>query len=320
MSDRPRIRAVAPATVANVAAAFDVLGFAVGAPVDTVEVRLSDEPGVRLVSIEGDGGLLPLQAEKNTATAAVIGLVEALGRPAGLEVALHKGLPLCSGLGSSAASSAAAVLAANAALGEPLTRRELLPFVVAAEAVACGTAHADNAAPSLLGGFTLIRSTSPLDVICLPVPSDLVCALVHPHCEVRTEDARKVLRGSIRLSQAVEQWGNVAGLIAGLYSADYELIGRSLRDVVVEPTRSLLIPGFAAVKRAALEADALGCSISGSGPTVFALCRGETRAQSAAVAMAAAFADAGLGSDTYVSPIDSQGARLLQGGPPADGE
>jgi homoserine kinase len=309
-SGRPS-RAYAPATVANVAAAFDILGFAVDRPGDTVEAHSRKQPGVGLRSITGDGGTLPRDVERNTASWAVARLLESVGSDAGIELSLHKGLPLCSGLGSSAASAAAAVMAANRLLGEPLTRSELLPFVVEAERVACGAAHADNAAPCLLGGFCLVRSTSPLDVVSLPVPDDLCCVLTHPHCEVSTEHARKILRTRVTLSKAVEQWGNVAGLVAGLCTADYSLIGRSLTDVLIEPTRSLLIPGFDAVKRAAVDAGALGCSISGSGPTVFALCRGEERAGEVGRNMAAAFGAAGLDSDVYSSPICVQGARVL---------
>jgi homoserine kinase len=306
-----KIRVFAPATVANVASAFDILGFAVEVLGDIVEAQLSEEPGIRLVSITGDGGVLPRDPERNTATAAVIPFLKAHAPHMGVDISLEKGLPLCSGLGSSAASSAAAVFAVNCLLGNPLSLTELLAYVVEAEAVACGTAHADNAAPSLLGGFTLIRSPQPLDIISLPVPGDLCCALVHPLCEVRTEDARKILRSHVMLSKAIEQWGNVAGLIAGLYTSDYDLMGRSLRDVVIEPVRSILIPGFNRVKQAAIDSGALGCSISGSGPTVFALCRGTDVASTVSREMAAAFKNAGLDSDVYISKISATGARVI---------
>jgi homoserine kinase len=307
----PEVRCFAPATVANVAAAFDVLGFALSEPGDVVTARLRNEPGVVLRRITGDGGQLPEEPEKNTATAAVISFLEAINSSQGVEIELEKGLPLCSGLGSSAASSAAALVAVNSLFGDPLRKRELLPFVVATEAVACGVGHADNAAPSLLGGCCLVRSTYPLDVVSLPVPKNLACALVHPHCEVRTADARKVLRGRVSLEQAVEQWGNVAGLVAGLCLGDLALLGRSLNDVVVEPTRSILIPGFDRVKAAALEAGALGCSISGSGPTLFALVEGHDQAGVIGRVMADAFAEIGLESDVYVSKVGTQGACIV---------
>ncbi|MCP4898375.1 MAG: homoserine kinase [bacterium] len=309
-----QVRAFAPATVANVAAAFDILGFALSNPGDEVIATLTDEPSVRLVSITGDEGALPLDPKRNTASAAIISLLEATGSDAGIDLELSKGLPLCSGLGSSAASSAAALTAVNALLGEPMTARELLPFAVAAEAVACGVGHADNAAPCLLGGCILVRSTDPLDVISLPVPEDLACVLVHPHCEVRTADARMVLRNQLTLTRAVEQWGNVAGLVAGLCLGDLELLGRSLSDVVIEPTRSILIPGFEQVKRAAMDGGALGCSISGSGPTLFALVAGDDRAEEIGHAMATAFLEIGLGSDVFTSMVGTSGAHIVEDG------
>jgi homoserine kinase len=265
---------------------------------------------VNITAISGDGGALPTDSRSNTASVAVAALLARLDLEIGLELRIEKGLPLCSGLGSSASSAAAALVAANHLLGGPLDRRQLLGCAVAAEAVACGVGHADNAAPALLGGFCLVRSAA-LDVVSLPIPKGLSCALVRPHCEVRTEDARRVLRKRVQLQDAVRQWGNVAGLVAGLCLGDYDLIGRSLQDELIEPLRSPLIPGFGAVKAAALEAGALGCSISGSGPTVFCLCRSEEDAVKAGQAMGAAFREAGLDSDLHLSAIDPTGARVL---------
>ncbi len=312
MADPARITVFAPATVANVASGFDVLGFALEAPGDAV--TLSRVPGgkVTVTSIEGDGGKLPRDPAKNTAAVAVSGFLAKIGFPFGVEIGLKKMMPLSSGLGSSAASAVAAVHAANLLAGSPLSRRELLPFTMAAEKVACGTAHADNVAPSLLGGFVLVRSYEPLDVVQLPVPPGLSCAVAHPHTEVRTEDARAILKKEIRLADAVRQWGNLAALVAALYNGDLELLGRSLQDVVAEPARSLLIPGFVSVKKAALAAGALGCSISGSGPSVFALCASTQVAKEAARDMAAAFKTAGLGSDIYVSAVNTQGPVVLE--------
>lgn len=302
----------APATVANVACAFDVLGFAVSAPGDEVRIRRVPAAGVRICSITGDGGRLPLEAEKNTAGVAVLALLKHLGSNAGMEIEICKKMPLGSGLGSSAASAAAGVYAANLLLGEPLSARELLPFAMEAERTACGAAHADNVGPALLGGFVLVRSYSPLDVVQIAPPPDLYCSLIHPVIEVRTADARKILKKEIPLRDAVVQWGNVAGLIAGLLTRDYALIGRSLQDVIIEPVRSLLIPGFSAIKQAAIEAGALGCSLSGSGPSIFALCDSEQKAQSAAAAMKAAFSSINVDSQSYVSPINSRGPQLLE--------
>lgn len=298
----------APATVANVACGFDSLGFALNEPGDVVEAVLSATPGVRVVEITGDGGKLPLSAEKNTASVAVLELLRSLGdTTSGIELHVHKHMPLGSGLGSSAASAVAAVVAANELLGAPLSRLELLPFVMQAEKIACGAAHADNVAPALLGGFVLVRSYHPLDVIQLDYPKDLYAAVLHPQIELLTADARNVLKKTIRLDDAIEQWSNLAGLITGLITHDHDLIGRSLKDTLIEPVRSLLIPGFDAVKAAALERNALGCSISGSGPSIFALCRGEAHAKVVGAAMREAMNGFGLGSDLYVSPINSQG-------------
>lgn len=303
------VRVFAPATVANVACGFDSLGFALTEPGDRVEARLSDKPGAHITAITGDGGRLPLDAAKNTAGVAVIDLLRRLNDDrTGIELRIEKHMPLGSGLGSSAASAVAAVVAANELLGRPLTREALLPFVMHAEQVACGAAHADNVAPALLGGFVLVRSYQPLDVIKLDYPDDLWAAVLHPHIELLTSDARNVLRKTIRLDDAITQWSNLAGLIAGLTTRNHDLIGRSLKDTLIEPVRSLLIPGFDAVKAAALERKALGCSISGSGPSIFALCRGEAQAREIGAAMRAAMDRFGLGSDLYHSPVNATGA------------
>jgi homoserine kinase len=313
--DQPdRIRVFAPATVANVASGFDVLGFALETPGDSVLLVRTEKKGIRIVGITGDSGRLSTDPRKNTAAVAVAGYLDRIGNPFGVEITLEKKMPLSSGLGSSAASAVAAVAAANLLAGEPLSRRDLLPFTMEAERVACGSAHADNVAPALLGGFVLIRSYEPLDIVQLPVPPGLSCAVVHPHAELRTEDARRVLKKEIRLSDAIRQWGNLAALVAALYNGDLQLLGRSLQDVVAEPARSLLIPGFAAVKAAALEAGALGCSISGSGPSVFALCASPEASSRAGHAMAAAFRAAGLDSDLYLSAVNPRGPVVLPAG------
>jgi homoserine kinase len=270
---------------------------------------------VIISAITGDGGRLPRAAAANTAGAAAQTLLAHLVANCGVELEVHKRMPLGSGLGSSAASAVAAVVAVNALFGSPLSRAELLPFALAGERVSCApaAAHADNVAPALLGGFVLIRSVHPLDIVPLPTPATLTCALVHPDLEVRTADARAMLPRTVPLADAVTQWGNVAGLVAGLLRSDFELIGRSLQDVVVEPVRSRLIPSFDLVKRAALETGALGCGISGACPTVFALCDSLERANAAGEAMRAAFAAGGLASRVYVSGINAEGARVLAG-------
>lgn len=305
------ITVFASATVANVACGFDVLGFAVDAPGDLVTAKRSETPGVVIESIEGDGGKLSTDPIKNTASFPVIKMLEHLGSKQGISISLKKQMPLGSGLGSSAASSVAALVAVNELLGNPLSRKELLPFAMEGERLACGAAHADNVAPSLLGGFVLIRSYSPLDVISIPTPENLWCTVVHPHVEVRTEDARSILRRTIPLSAAIKQWGNVAGLIAGLFMKDLALLGRSLEDEIVEPLRAMLIPGFYEVKKAALENGALGSSISGSGPSVFALSETQEKAKNIGKAMENAFTKIGLASEVFVSKINTKGPRIL---------
>lgn len=230
------VRVYAPATVANVAAGFDILGFAVNEPGDDVVARVAGPPGVRITAVSGGDGSIPTDPTKNTAGVSVLRLLEHLGSDAGIELELSKNMPLGSGLGSSAASAVASVVAANEALGAPLTRRELLPFAMEAERIACGTGHADNVAPALLGGFLLIRSYRPLDTVRIPAPAELVCTLIHPHIEIRTEDARRILKSKITMRVAVEQWGNTAGLIAGLLTDDYGLINHCMIYSYQDPT------------------------------------------------------------------------------------
>ncbi|MBI4273061.1 homoserine kinase [Candidatus Uhrbacteria bacterium] len=301
----------APATVANVGPGFDIFGFAMHEPGDEVVATLSPDSGVRITSITGDGGALPLDSVKNTAAVAVTGLLARIEAKNGITLEIHKKMPLGSGLGSSAASAVAAVVAVNELLGRPLERHELLPFTMEGERIACGAAHADNVAPSLLGGFILIRSYAPLDIVKIPTPEGLTATVVHPHIEVRTEDARRILRRTIPLSSAITQCGNVAGLIAGLLTKNYGLIGRSLTDCIVEPQRTLLIPGFENVKHAALGAGALGCSISGSGPSIFALSSSLETGTAVGRAMRDAFTSVELVSDVFVSPVNKEGPKII---------
>jgi homoserine kinase len=305
------ISAFAPATVANVSCGFDVFGFAVEQPGDEVTLTLNHSKEVTISKIEGDGGRLPIDAGKNTAGVAVLSLLKALDRKDGIEIALRKNLPLGSGMGSSAASAVAALVAANHLLGEPFSKRELLPFAMEAERVACGSAHADNVAPSLIGGFVLIRGYEPLDVVSIPTPENLFCTLIHPQLELKTQDSRQVLRSSISLKDAVTQWGNIAGLVAGLMKPDFGLIGRSLKDVVAEPIRSLLIPGFDLIKEKAVGAGALGCGISGSGPTIFALSTELDLAKRVGTVVQTEFLKLKLSSEIFVSRINTKGAVVI---------
>lgn len=307
------IRAYAPATVANVCCGFDILGFAVDAPGDEVMVAMNDSHTIRMIAIHGDGGRLPLDADKNTAAVAVQSLVHALGESNGFDITLYKNLPLGSGMGSSAASAVAALVAANELLGNPKTRKELIPFAMEAERVACGTAHADNVAPSLLGGFVLIREYDPLDVIKFTAPEDLHCALVHPQLELKTEDSRRVLKPFIPLKDAVTQGGNIAGLMVGLLQSDYQLISRSLKDVIAEPIRSVFIPGYEELKQKIMDGGALGSGISGSGPTIFALCTDESTARKVGQTLSEHFSGYDLTSDVFVSRVNTVGARVTEG-------
>ena len=274
-------------------------------------MTLTDKPGVVIREIFGDDGRLPLDASRNTCSVAVIEFLKAIKSEQGAEITLYKHLALGSGMGSSAASSVAALVAINHLHGEPLSRKELLPFAMESERIACGSAHADNVAPSLLGGFVLIRGYDPLDVTNIPTPEGLFCTLVHPHLELKTEDSRRVLKATIPIKDAITQWGNIAGLVVGLMKPDFALIGRSLKDVVAEPIRSVLIPGFDRIKEEAVKAGALGCGISGSGPTIFALSTDADTAHRVGAAMQVQFTELKLKSDVFVSEINNAGAKIL---------
>ncbi|MFD1140501.1 homoserine kinase [Larkinella insperata] len=305
------IKVFAPATVANVACGFDIFGFAVDNPGDEIIIRKSSQPGVRIKAIVGDEGRLPKQTERNTAGIAIQTYLKHIESDQGLDVILHKKMPLGSGLGSSAASAVAGVFAINELLGRPLKQIDLLPFAMEGERLACGSAHADNVAPSLMGGFVVVRSYTPLDIITINTPAQLYATIVHPEIEVNTKDARHILKNEVSMKNTIIQMGNVAGLIAGLMKPDYDLIGRSMVDVIIEPIRSILIPEFNEVKHAALDAGALGCSISGSGPSMFALSRDQDTAQRVGVSMQAAFQTVGIGSEVYVSGINQEGPRII---------
>ena len=310
------IAAFAPATVSNVACGFDVLGFALDTPGDVVVAEAAATPGVEIVAIEGDDGRLSRDASRNTAGAAVGALLSRLGAARGVRLTIHKGIPLASGIGSSGASAVAAVVAANELLGRPAPLPVLFECAMEAEIAGCGAAHPDNVAPALYGGFVLARARAlpdgSSDIIRLPVPEGLACAVLHPHLEVQTGAARALLGDAVPLASAVRQWGNVGGLVAGLFLNDLPLIARTLEDHIAEPKRAHLVPGFAEVKRAAHAAGALGCSLSGSGPSLFALCASLDRAALVGEAMRDAFSSASdVGSDVWVSPVGRRGARLV---------
>lgn len=312
----PAVRVFAPATVGNVACGFDVLGLALESPGDVVVVGPGGSAGVEIVAITGDGGRLPREADRNAAGLAARAVLRVAGAGAGpgLRLELHKGLPLSSGLGGSAASSVAAAVAVDAYLDAGLPREVLLACAGEGESGGAGAAHLDNAAPCLYGGICLVlpggEDRSPR-VVELPVPRGLSVAVVHPHLEVKTAEARRLLGDTVRLSDGVLQWGNTAGLVAALYRGDLELLALTLVDHVAEPRRAPLVPGFLEARQAALDAGALGGSLSGSGPSVFALCADLSTAKRAGQAMAARFSERGTPSDIHVSPVASRGARVL---------
>jgi homoserine kinase len=305
----PTIRAFAPASVANVACGFDIMGFPLPGIGDSVEAKFCDGEEVMITAIEGDGGRLPLAAAENTAGRAAMAVLEKAGLRRGMALKLIKGIPLRSGIGSSAASAVAGACAANALLGSPLGRMGLLEAAIEGERVACGALHADNVAPSLFGNFTIVRSYQPLEVLELPLPA-IDCVVVHPDLEVNTREARGILKADVPLSDLIRQSGNLAGLVVGLHRGDYDLIGRSLQDVIIEPQRAGLIIGFAEVKSAALAAGALGCSIAGSGPSLFAWCRPDGAAEAVGVAMAAAFARQGVTSQIHRAALHTAGPEI----------
>jgi len=306
------VRVFAPATVANVACGFDVLGFAINAPGDEVVARHSEKPGLRITKITGDGGKLPKIPEKNTAGVAALDLLRHLGMSdRGIELEIHKKMPFGSGLGSSAASAVAGVYAVNKLIGEPLAKQQLLPFAMQGEASADGAWHADNVGPSLLGGIVFVRSNQELDIAQLPVPENLWAAVVHPDIEILTKVAREILPTNIPMVNATQQIGNLGGLICGLIQEDYAMIGRSIHDVIAEPRRQKLIPEFYNAKRAAMSNGALGFSISGAGPSVFALCEGEQIAQRVGKAISEVFSKINLENQCYVSPVNKKGVHVI---------
>jgi homoserine kinase len=311
MADRT-VTAFAPATVSNVACGFDVLGFPLEAPGDEVTARFAP-PGVSIDGIRGDGGRLPHDAARNTAGVAAQALLTALGeRKRGVALHIAKGLPLSSGLGGSAASAAAAVVAVDALFEAHSSLETLIGCAIEGEGLGTRTAHPDNIVPALCGGFVLVRHPNPPDIVRLPVPDGLMAVVVHPELEIETAKARALLGTTVPLAEATRQWANLGALVHGLHRADFALIARSLEDTIAEPRRAALVPGLAEIKQAAVSAGALGCSLSGSGPSLFALCRTEEVARRVAIAMAEIVRKhIGGEAQTYVSPIALQGARVI---------
>ena len=303
------IKIFSPATIANISCGFDVLGLALDNVGDEMIIRKSDEKGVRITKIVGQK--LPLEAHLNVAGIAAMALLSKVDIDYGFEIEIYKNIKPGSGIGSSAASAAGAVWAINKLLDAPFTSAELVKFAMEGEKLSSGIAHADNVAPALLGGITLVRSYEPLDLINLNVPKNLVVTVIHPQIEVKTATAREILRSHVTLKDAIAQWGNVAGLVSGLFMEDYDLIGRSLEDKIVEPVRSILIPAYDAVVKSSKMAGALGCGISGSGPSIFALSKGASDAENVKVAMKQVYDKIGIPYDIHISSINPSGIKKL---------
>ncbi|WZL87831.1 homoserine kinase [Salinimicrobium sp. 3283s] len=303
------IKIFAPATVANLSCGFDVLGCCLKSIGDEMLLRKNATGEIRITKITGQD--LPMEADKNVAGVAVRALLKHLNSQQGFDIEIYKKIKAGSGIGSSAASSAGAVFAVNKLLNEPFSPEELIPFAMEGERLASGNAHADNVAPALLGGFNLIRSYEPLEVIHLPTPQDLRMVILHPLIEVKTMDSRSIIRQSISLQKAVKQWGNLGAFVSALYSNDYDLLGRSLKDEIVEPVRSILIPFFDELKIIARESGALGFGISGSGPSVFAMCKGEASAKQTGAAIQKYYQEKEIDFDLHLSNIGNEGVKII---------
>ncbi|MBN8685483.1 MAG: homoserine kinase [Chitinophagales bacterium] len=304
------VKVKCPGTVANLVCGFDILGLALHEPADIMEVKLLDEP--RVIIHNRDAYNLPTEPEKNVAGVVFLSVMERIGGHTGFEVTIEKHIKPGSGIGSSAASAAGAAVAANHLLGNIFTSDEVVQFAMNGEKLASGVKHADNIAPCILGGISLIRSIHPLDIVSIPSP-DLYVTVIHPQIEVRTSDARQILKQQVLLKDAIRQWGNIAGLVTGFMKNDYDLIGRSLEDVIIEPVRSILIPGFDEVKRKCKEAGALGGGISGSGPSIFMLSKDDSTAKAVESVMQEVYNKIGIDYHTYVTMINKKGVEIVAG-------
>jgi homoserine kinase len=297
------------AGVGNLVCGFDVIGMAINEPYDTITMELSSLPGIRIKHTDEFG--LPEDPTRNLIGICLQALIKAHGNSIGFHVSVHKNIKPGSGLGSSSASCAGAVVAANALLNNPFSKNELLEFALAGEMVASGSRHADNIAPAIFGGITIARPTDPFDIISLPIPSGLFVSIVHPQIEVKTADARKILPEEITLKSGVTQWANVAGLVAGIYRDDKAMIGRSLVDVVATPFRRVLIPGYDEVIDRSLHAGALGGGISGSGPSIFMLCESYSIAAAVERSMQGVYSELKIDFKTYITTINPEGVKII---------
>ncbi len=303
------IKIFSPATVANVACGFDVLGFCLDTIGDEMVIRKTEEKGIRITKIEGYD--LPFETEKNVAGVSALAMYNALKPECGFEIEIYKNIKPGSGIGSSSASAAGSVFGMNELLGRPLNKTELTFYAMKGEALASQCEHADNLAPAIFGGFTLVKSACPLQILELPTPPDLYATLIHPQIEIKTSESRAILPKEIPLQNAITQWANVGSLVHGLHTSDYDLIKDALNDVVIEPYRKQLIPHFDAIKKAVIEAGALGCAISGSGPSIFTLSKGEATAKAVQKAMNDVYSKSDIQFETYVSKINTQGIKTI---------
>jgi len=303
------IKIFSPATVANVSCGFDVLGFCLDTVGDEMVVRKTAEKGIKITKIEGFD--LPFEVENNVAGVAALAIYNDAKPNCGFEIEIYKNIKPGSGVGSSSASASGTVFAINKLLGNPYNHTQLTAFAMKGEAVASGCEHADNIAPALFGGFTLVKSTIPLDVLQIPTPRQLFATIIHPQVEIKTSESRAILPEDIPLKNAITQWANVGSLIHGLHTSDYDLIGRSLNDVVIEPYRNKLIPYFNDVKETALAHGALGCGISGSGPSIFMLNKGQENALLVEKAITNIYAKTGIKFHTYTSKINTEGIKII---------
>ena len=303
------IKLFAPATVANVACGFDVLGFCLDSQGDEMVIRKTSEKGIKISKIEGFE--LPYETEQNVAGVSALAMYEAIHPDCGFDIEIYKRIKPGSGIGSSAASAVGSVFGMNELLGRPFNKTQLTAFAMKGEALASKSEHADNLAPAIFGGFTLVKSVDPLEVLEIPTPSELYATIIHPQIEIKTAEARAILPKEVKLENAIKQWANVGSLVHGLHTSDYDLISRSLQDIIVEPHRKQLIPKFDALKKATLEAGALGCAISGSGPSIFTLSKGIENAKNVREAMNTIYKDSTIDFDIHLSKINTEGIKIL---------
>ena len=303
------IKIFSPATVANVSCGFDVLGFCLDSIGDEMVIRKVDKKGIHITKIEGYE--LPFEADKNVAGVSALALIEHINPECGFEIEIYKHIKPGSGIGSSSASASGSVFAINELLGRPFNKTQLTYFAMQGEKLASKSEHADNVAPGIFGGFTLVKNLNPLEVLEIPTPNDLYATIIHPQIEIKTAEARAILPKEVPMQDAIKQWANVGSLIHGLHTSNYDLISRSIKDVIVEPYRSKLIPFFNDVKLSAINAGALGCGISGSGPSIFTLCKGMNTAKKVETAVRNVYSETNIIFETYVSKINTEGILII---------